>query len=199
MKKLLCFIAGFGLGSYVTYRFLNEKYSEQAQEEIDSVVETFKKEKERLTEIHDDVVERHNKFHIESEKEAEDILNEHEKEENKEIIEKVGYATEPETEDEIVTNIIKNSNSKKPEIIDENEYGETGYQEITLMYTDDGILVDEEDSKINDPEEFVGDALEEFDDITIERVYVRDYANEADYLILRSEKSFKELFGEEET
>ena len=42
MKYGICFIVGAGIGSVVTWKLLEEKYKKLADEEIASVVETFK-------------------------------------------------------------------------------------------------------------------------------------------------------------
>lgn len=51
MNKELYFILGAAVGSVFTWLLLKDKYEKVAQEEIDSVKETFKKETERLSNI----------------------------------------------------------------------------------------------------------------------------------------------------
>ena len=42
MKNLLCFVAGAAIGSVVTWKLIEKKYKDLADEEIESVIETFK-------------------------------------------------------------------------------------------------------------------------------------------------------------
>lgn len=86
-----------------------------------------------------------------------------------------------------------------PYVITEDEFGEFGNEEQTLIYYSDFVLADEDDDIITDPESVVGEALKEFnEDPLLERVYVRDENKEIDYIILKSEKSYSEVNGEEE-
>lgn len=45
MKNILCFVLGSAIGSVVTWKLIEKKYKDLADEEIASVVETFKAQK----------------------------------------------------------------------------------------------------------------------------------------------------------
>ena len=49
MKNLLCFVAGASIGSVFTWKLIEKKYKDLADEEIESVIETFKNRKPRIT------------------------------------------------------------------------------------------------------------------------------------------------------
>ena len=49
MKNLLCFVTGAAIGSVVTWKLIEKKYKDLADEEIESVIETFKNRKPRIT------------------------------------------------------------------------------------------------------------------------------------------------------
>lgn len=223
MKKYLYFIVGATVGSLVTWKLVEKKYRDLAEEEINSVKELYKEKiaeksefnKQKVDEIKDDI----------QKKEVEKNNRELER-----IIKSSNYATgtdltEEETESVQVENIIGErgeGNDPKgdieddddddysvpievgptlpapPYVITEDEFGEFGNEEQTLVFYSDSVLADEDDDIITDPESVIGDALNEFNDPMIERVFVRDEAREIDYIILRSEKTFSEVCGEEE-
>ena len=64
MKNLLCFVTGAAIGSIVTWKLIEKKYKDLADEEIESVIETFKNRKPRITkdEVKETVEKVINKF-----------------------------------------------------------------------------------------------------------------------------------------
>lgn len=207
MKGVFIFLAGAAVGSAVTYKLVEKHFRDLAEEEIESVKEVFK---ERL--LTDAKDENPNPRH-EVEKNNSQL---------EEIIKNGNYSTgvdmsEEETESkhvEAIVEIVDDEDDEDdsdytvpvevgpdtaatPYVISEEEFGEFGNEEKTLIFYSDSVLADEDD-EIIDPESVIGDALKEFDDNMIERVYVRDERSEIDYIILRSEKSYSEVYGEEE-
>ena len=49
MKNLLFFVAGAAIGSIATWKLIEKKYKDLADEEIESVIETFKNRRPRIT------------------------------------------------------------------------------------------------------------------------------------------------------
>lgn len=218
MKKVFIFLAGAAIGSAVTYKLTEKYFNKLIDEEIESVKETFK---EKLIEIEE-------KFECvpdENESTTEITESDPAKEEikkNQEQIDKIikenGYATgvdmaaensesiqveettdEEEDDSDYTVPVEVGREIKPPYVITEDEYGEFGNEEQTLILYSDGKLVDENEELIVDPEVVIGDALEEFSKGEfIERIYVRDENNEIDYTILASEKTYSEVYGEEE-
>jgi len=168
MKYGICFIVGAGIGSVVTWKLLEEKYKKLADEEIASVVETFKNR------------EKNNKKNIKEK--VEDILSKNEP------IEKV--------EEIIDNNKYTNDNIKKPYVIAPEEFGEdNSYGTKTLTYYADNILTDEIDNPITEDLDIMlgPDALSHFGEYEDDSVYIRDEINEIDYQILKSEKYFSKI------
>lgn len=216
MKNILIFLAGAAAGSLVTWKLIEHKYAELADKEINSVVETFKKEKEELEKTVESIYNRHEKSHISSTKDGEKLLNDKiisqndysvgidTAEEGKESVqvedqEEIIHSPDDEEYENIRTKPIDTS-KQPPYIIDENEYGEFGNDEQTLIFYEDGILADEDDEPITDIEDAVGEALVEFaNDPLLERLYVRNEQKEIDFIILKSEKSYKEVYGDADT
>lgn len=174
MKNLLIFLAGGAIGAVVSAKLVEKYYRELADEEIQSVVDYYKKR-------YDEKNDEENKVETE-------IKPKKNKEEDKaeEIIKSEGYSYE---EDELVNKPVDSIVGF--EIIDPNDYGdEDGYDTKSWMFWNDGILTNESDEIVEEPEQFIGDALSHFGDIEEDSVYVRNHATQTDYEILRSEKEF---------
>ena len=85
----------------------------------------------------------------------------------------------------------------KPYVISPEEFGEFGNDTVSLTYYSDFVLADEDDEIIVDPESIIGDALEHFGEYEDDAVHVRNENVECDYEILKSEKTFSEVYKEE--
>ena len=191
MKNLLCFVAGAAIGSVVTWKLIEKKYKDLADEEIESVKETFKNRKPRITK--DEVKET-----------VEKVINKWK--EPKETVEDIvtieGYSTEDEEgieEDESNYTIDVDPGVEviMPYVITPEQFGEYGeYGTKTLTYYADNVLTDEIDNPITsgEMEIMIGpDALDHFGEYEDDSVYIRDEMNEMDYEILKSEKMFSEI------
>lgn len=170
MKGLLCFITGAAIGSVVTWKIVEKKYKELADEEIASVVETFKnKNKKKKTK--------------EEVKEAVTNILDNSTEKMESIIEKNDYTAK--VEKHVIPYVIK------PE-----EYGENNeYGTKSLTYYADEILADEMDEPITEDIELMlgPNALSHFGEYEDDSVYIRDEEKGIDYEILKSEKCFSEI------
>ena len=192
MKNLLCFVAGAAIGSVVTWKLIEKKYKDLADEEIESVKETFKNRKSRITkdEVKETVEKVINKF-----KEPKETV------EN--IVTSEGYYTEDEEETEeddesnYTVDVDPGVEVILPYVITPEQFGEYDeYGTKTLTYYADNVLTDEIDSPITseEMETMIGpDALDHFGEYEDDSVYIRDEMNEMDYEILKSEKMFSEI------
>lgn len=192
MKNLLCFVAGAAIGSVVTWKLIEKKYKDLADEEIESVKETFKNRKSRITkdEVKETVEKVINKF-----KEPKETV------EN--IVTSEGYYTEDEEETEeddesnYTVDVDPGVEVIVPYVITPEQFGEYDeYGTKTLTYYSDNVLTDEIDSPITSDEmiTMIGpDALDHFGEYEDDSVYIRDEMNEMDYEILKSEKMFSEI------
>ena len=191
MKNLLCFVAGAAIGSVVTWKLIEKKYKDLADEEIESVIETFKNRKPRITK--DNVKET-----------VEKVINKYK--EPKEIVEDIvtaeRYSIENEEIDEddesnYTVNIDNDDTVITPYVIEPEQFGEYNeYGTKTLTYYADNVLTDEIDNPITSEEmiTMIGpDALDHFGEYEDDSVYIRDEMNEMDYEILKSEKKFSEI------
>ena len=192
MKNLLCFVAGAAIGSVVTWKLIEKKYKDLADEEIESVIETFKNRKPRITkdEVKETVEKVINKFKEQKET-VEDIVTAEgystEDEENTEEDDESNYTVDVDPGVEVIV----------PYVITPEQFGEYNeYGTKTLTYYADNVLTDEIDNPITSEEmvTMIGpDALDHFGEYEDDSVYIRDEMNEMDYEILKSEKMFSEI------
>lgn len=190
MNKIFIFLLGAGAGSAVTYYLIKEKFKGIANEEIESVVRTFK---EKLQQIED----RNNK---QEEQKPDEKENYEQKINNLEYSEPIkkeeidNGVDLSENNDSHIENVdITNDKDKYiPYIITEDEFGDIGNEEETLILYADDVLADEQDQIITDPESLLGNCLTDFD-IADDCIYVRNEARETDYVILRSDETFSDI------
>ena len=199
MKRVLYFALGATAGSLVTWFIVKEKYKRIADEEIASVVEHYHN---KLNALNVNVVMDNEEIKVCVDGEevirqtneelvihtTEEFTDE-EREEYAEQIEDLGYS------DEAVVNIPLPREYTKPYVISPDEYGEMGYMTASLTLYDDGVLVDDADDEIiSNPEDIIGDALSRFGEYEDDAIHVRDENVECDYEILKSEKTFSEVY-----
>lgn len=192
MKNLLCFVAGAAIGSVVTWKLIEKKYKDLADEEIESVIETFKNRKPRITkdEVKETVEKVINKFK-EPKETVEDIVTAEgysiENEEEIDEDDESNYTVDVDPGVEVIV----------PYVITPEQFGEYNeYGTKTLTYYADNVLTDEIDNPITSDEmvTMIGpDALDHFGEYEDDSVYIRDEMNEMDYEILKSEKTFSEI------
>ena len=192
MKNLLCFVAGAAIGSVVTWKLIEKKYKDLADEEIESVIETFKNRKPRITkdEVKETVEKVINKYKEPKEIVEDIVTTERYSIENEEEIDEddeSNYTVNIDNDIEVVT----------PYVITPEQFGEYNeYGTKTLTYYADNVLTDEIDNPITSDEMVImigPDALDHFGEYEDDSVYIRDEMNEMDYEILKSEKKFSEI------
>lgn len=200
MNKIVTFMLGAGIGSAATYFVVKRVIEERTDKEIESVVTTFRERFSKMEEILTDEQKEElgifspSKEMIESiQEETEEITDETEYTNE---VEKLGYSVGvdlSEGNDEHAENIV-NLNSA-PYVITEDEFGEFGNEEETLIFYADNVLATEDDDPIDDIDSLVGNCLNmmgEYD----ETLYVRNQDRETDYVILRSEKNWSDITPE---
>lgn len=191
MKNVLIFISGAAIGSVVTWKLVEKKYKDLADEEIASVVETFKnrkstkKSKEEIKKVVTNILDKPVVTTVDT------------------IVAEEGYSTDEqeETEEEDESNytveVDPGTEVIVPYVIMPEQFGEYNeYGTKTLTYYADDVLTDEIDNPITsgDMETMIGpDALSHFGEYEDDSVYIRDEMNEMDYEILKSDKLFSEI------
>lgn len=190
MNKVLAFIVGAAAGSLLTWKLLEKKYKQMADKEIESVIEHFRnKEIETKEELIDRFIE--------------EDKNDGVKTEYAKMVENMGYVdasrtTEYSIEEDGSVYMAPGPEQIAPHIISPDEYGDRdGYDVKCWTYYADSVVTDEDDEIVWNPESVIGDALEHFGDYEDDSVHVRNDNVGCDYEILKNERTFTEINGED--
>lgn len=169
LSSFLIFTAGAAIGSVVTWKLVKTKYERIAQEEIESVKETFARRNEREVKKESKPVEKIDTYEIPKDPTRVRYEN---------IIDEQGYTDYPREDDD---------DMDKPYIIAPDEFGEVfGYETISLYYyADDNVLTDDMDDIICDVENTVGnDFMNHFGEYEDDSVHIRNVKRHTDYEVL---------------
>lgn len=177
VKGLLIFAAGALAGAFAGARIAKKHYEELAQEEIEEVRAYYKNKEEKIEEPKQEVEEKVEEKSIEVE----------EKKEYDTIIKHGNYMTMEEDEENEEDELCDSDD--EPYIIDPSEFGNYGhYATQTCTYFADGVLVDDVDEVIEDPDSLVGTYhVDIFRDFDATSVYVRNDWMKMDFEIIRDD------------
>ena len=205
LKGVLIFVLGAAAGSLATWKLIEKKYKDIAQEEIDSVKDTFSKMKkneypDKLEdypdfEEFDDSDDSYDSDDEESKSEQKiDRNNKPDIVEYAKILSETGYTNYAERQDKKEKKGVEPVEDERPYVISPDEFGEKdGYENVTLTYYADGVLTDYFDNVISNIDEVVGfDSLDHFGEYEDDAVFVRNEKMETDYEILRDLRDFNE-------
>lgn len=204
LKGVLIFVLGAAAGSLATWKLIEKKYKDIAQEEIDSVKDTFSKMKKNE---YPDKLEDYPDFEEFDDSDDSDDVEEEPKPEQKidrnnkpdiveyaKILSETGYTNYAERQDKKEKKGVEPVEDERPYVISPDEFGEKdGYENVTLTYYADGVLTDYFDNVISNIDEVVGfDSLDHFGEYEDDVVFVRNEKMETDYEILRDLRDFNE-------
>ena len=205
LKGVLIFVLGAAAGSLATWKLIEKKYKDIAQEEIDSVKDTFSKMKKNE---YPDKLEDYPDFEeFDDSDDSYDSDDEEPKSEQKidrnnkpdiveyaKILSETGYTNYAERQDKKEKKGVEPVEDERPYVISPDEFGEKdGYENVTLTYYADGVLTDYFDNVISNIDEVVGfDSLDHFGEYEDDAVFVRNEKMETDYEILRDLRDFNE-------
>ena len=169
MKGLLIFAAGLAIGAVAGACVIKNKVLADAKEEIEEVREYYRSKREVK----------------EEQPEVESVTEE---KEYNDIISNNGYVNYNKPE-KIQTPVVD------PYIIDPSEFGEeVGYDTETLTYFADGVLVDDVDDVIDEPDLVVGlNNLDIFKEFGASSIYIRNDMYKTDYEVLRDDWNYSDL------
>ena len=204
MNKVIVFILGVAAGSAGTYFAVKKAIEARTDKEIESVVETFKERYNKIEAVladeqkdklgiyspskeipEDEPIEKNNTKPTEERNETQNNY--------KQEMKNLGYSTGVDLSEKTDNSAERIAQiGSAPYVITEDEFGEFGNDEETLIYYEDGVLATEDDDPIDDVEELVGNCLNEFGKYD-ERMYVRNQEREIDYVILKSEKLWSDI------
>lgn len=201
LKGVLIFVLGAAAGSLATWKLIEKKYKDIAQEEIDSVKDTFSKMKKNeypdKLEDYPDFEEFDDSDDVEEEPKPEQKIDRNNKPdivEYAKILSETGYTNYAERQDKKEKKGVEPVEDERPYVISPDEFGEKdGYENVTLTYYADGVLTDYFDNVISNVDEVVGlDSLDHFGEYEDDVVFVRNEKMETDYEILRDLRDFNE-------
>ena len=179
MKGLFIFAAGVVAGAVAGAYLVKDKIMADAKQEIEEVREYYRSKKESKKE---ETVEEQPIEEVKEEKEY------------KTIVENSGYINYNKPEQIIQHSVLED----EPYAIEPEEFGdkeEEGWDTTTLTYFADGVLVDDVDEIVEQPDVVVGldnlKIFEEFPDATC--VYVRNETWRTDFEILRDDWKWSDL------
>ena len=185
MKGLFIFAAGVVAGAVAGAYLVKDKIMADAKQEIEEVREYYRSKKESKKEETEEVP---------MDRTVEVKHYEKEEKEYKTIVENSGYVNYNKPEQIIQHSVLEDV----PYAIDPEEFGDKedeGWDTTTLTYFADGVLVDDVDEIVEQPDVVVGlDNLrifEEFPDATC--VYVRNETWRTDFEILRDDWKWSDL------
>lgn len=177
INGVIIFSLGAAVGSAVTWRYTKNFYEKRAQEEIDSVKDSFGK---RF---------KPKEFKIDSSEEKADVVINYEEKpdilEYAKVLENEGYKTSDKS----------NVSSSKPYVISPDEFGDIDdYDQVSLTYYADEVLADENDDQIIDVDDVVGsESLTHFGEYEDDSVFVRNDRLKIDYEILMDARPYSEV------
>lgn len=194
IKYILTFTAGSVVGATATYLLIKEKYKQLADDEITSVIETYKR---RYDKIFDEVEEDNSGTFVDDEGHLVQTMS-HRKFESMTR----DYAAKPDLKTVVTEkhyNDAPQDDYADPYVINVEDFGENlvNHEQVTIhYYSGDDTLVDEDESVIFEVEKFVGeDALISFgeSDGNPNVVYVRNEQFGIDYEIIRLESCYHQV------
>lgn len=206
LSKTLIFAAGVVIGSTVTWKLIKDKYAKIADEEIESVKKVFSRRAEEESESES------KKFAMMGEPVVEGIKDGVEAAEKRDYeryasvyatASKIASVAKDGTERSTATNDgnihfkveEEKDDVERPYVISPEEFGELGYDTVSLTYYDDGVLTDDMDYVIDDVDDIVGEeSLTHFGEYEDDSVFVRNDARETDYEILADARRYSDIY-----
>lgn len=183
MKGLLIFAAGLAVGAVAGAVMVKNKVLADAKAEIEEVRDYYRSQR---GEVKREKVEEVKEMVEETIDRVQDMIKE-----NNSKKEYVNY-------NKLVNNYNPSKNVVEyddPFIIDPSEFGENvDYDTMTLTYFADGVLVDDVDDIVEEPDIVVGlENLKVFEEFGATSVYVRNDIYKTDYEIIRDDWNYSDL------
>ena len=185
VRDSLFFISGAAIASFVTYKIVEKKFKNIADEEIASVKEMCERKLKKAELDKNDEVKT-------TEVSTTTLEWKHDKNINpySSLVNDLGYSNNKKEEKEEMAvdyNI---------EVIPPEDFNEYGYKSETLTYYKDKVLTFDTDEKITDINKYVGpDALNTFGEYEDDSVFVRNHDLKTDFEILLDNRRYSEVVG----
>lgn len=185
MKQLLYFLAGAMSGVFVGFVVTKRHYEEIMDEEIESVKEAYREEKETIKRVE------------KAEKKIEADYVSHSS------LEDMGYAVVDVNLDPVKNDFPREEREQEPYVITYDDYSaeHLGFDKQFIIYwAGNGILTSEDGTEELDIDQFIGrECLSRFGEDEANTVFVRNEMFSTDYEIFYNENSYLGFEEEEET
>lgn len=181
LSASLFFISGAAVASFITYKLVEKKFKDLADEEIESVRAVYERKLEKNKPAKDEKKDA---------KQVEPAANKIQINPYSSLVNNLGYSNnkKEEKEDMAVDNNI--------EVIPPEDFGEYDYECESLTYYKDGVLTFDNDEKIDNVEKYVGsEALDTFGEYEDDSVFVRNHKMKTDFEILLDSRRYSEVVG----
>lgn len=187
LSKFVAFAFGAAVGSVVTWKLVEAKYRQIADEEIESVREVYAKVYGDSTEESEDEDEEDQEIYDGLVKDLGYSSDEDEKKDTKKETKKEAKIESEGEEDE--------DDMVRPYVIEEEDFDDIGYETESLYYYDDGVLIYSiTEEVINNIDELVGeDSIKQLLESGEDYIYVRNDELGIDFEILRDRRNFSEV------
>lgn len=199
-KTVIGFLVGLVVGSVLTYHGLKNKVEAEIDEEVNKVKEFYKDQLEKQqAEYFEKEEYLKSKAAVAEDKGSvvSKIINlknveKFEEKQNDETEDKAGSEETTTSAFEILEdNIIAHD---KPFVIEEDRVGEyISYDLISLIYFSDGVLTDDWEVPVENPDETVGKEYVEYFETGEDVVYVRNDKLKCDFEITRDLRTYEEV------
>lgn len=192
LKTILVFTAGLICGGAGAYIATKTQYERILEDEINSVKETYKNRQPLVVK---EVEEEHNEETTEGNNDEPQITEQDKKDYNS-ILKESGYVnyTKYMNGEEENKETMVDDRSDIPYVIEPEEFGEDGFDTQTLTYYADGVLVDDLDDIVEDPDTVIGlENLKVFEEFGASSVIVRNDIFKVDYEIIKDDWNYSDL------
>lgn len=209
MKKVFIFLSGLTIGAAGGYFITKKIIENKTDNEIKSVIDSFKKRTKNLeekldesnnnsdSEKEDDIKKELDKLKntfINIETPSDEDIDENENEESNLSVDTVNdnYLDEDDEDEEPY---FEDDQLEPPHLISPEEYGEyDDLEPVTYIYYADHILVDNDKNIISDPTEIVGNLLDKFNDNKTLAIQVRNEEMGNDIEIIKSDLKYTDVY-----
>lgn len=188
-SKILIFAAGATIGSLSAWWLTKKKYEQLAQEEINAMREYYQQKKNELDEKQEKLEEQEEERRPTFTKNKPDIF------EYAKRISDLGYDSALPVENEMRGEPIT---MDRPHVITYESFDTVGYETVSYTYYIDGVLTDEMDNIVEDPDVVVGDDFADHfgeNEGDEDSVYIRNDELRLDIEILRDNRNFEDVVG----
>lgn len=192
-KGSLFFISGAAIASFITYKVVEKKFKEIADEEIASVKAMYER-KIKKAKIDTNIEIKTGAELIEDVKNVDTSALDAVIKNNpySKLVTDLGYTNNKEEE-------IESMGNYNIEIIPPEDFGEYGYRCESLTYYADKVLTYDDYTKVEDVEKIIGpSALNTFGEYEDDSVFVRNHDSKTDFEILLDNRRYSDVVGDNE-